>query len=475
MIFMWRKVISFAGDSRLLVAVVLILATVSCSSVATRKKFYEPITADIRSQNYKAAYQKIESARDKNKYGKKDRLLYYLDSGFAAHYASLFDTSNVKLTMAEDAADELFTKSVSRAAASVLLNDNVLEYSGEDYEILYTNLIKTLNYLSLGEFDEAFVEVRRANLKLEVLEQKYADAARMLQNGVEDDTADVKINYDLKKVRFNNDAFARYLSIHMYAADGMMDDARIDYDYLVRAFNEQPFIYNFPMPDVKYVSESKGKTIVNVVGLAGLSPVKEAVNLRIRTDKDLGLVQVLYTDGEKKDTEYGHLPLPVKADYYFKFSLPKIASRESLVHGIRFIVDSEVLGELQLIEDVSMVAEETFQAKKSMIYFRTIARAVFKGLVTHEAKQKVDTGGFEGWLKKAAIDVGADITENADLRCSQLLPGKIYVGDFEMEPGEYDFRVEFIGSGGEVIYSQDYPDYEVKTRGVNLVEAIYLN
>jgi len=161
MIFMWRKVISFAGDSRLLVAVVLILATVSCSSVATRKKFYEPITADIRSQNYKAAYQKIESARDKNKYGKKDRLLYYLDSGFAAHYASLFDTSNVKLTMAEDAADELFTKSVSRAAASVLLNDNVLEYSGEDYEILYTNLIKTLNYLSLGEFDEAFVEVGR--------------------------------------------------------------------------------------------------------------------------------------------------------------------------------------------------------------------------------------------------------------------------------------------------------------------------
>ena len=25
---------------------------------------------------------------------------------------------------------------------------------GEDYEILYTNLIKTLNYLSIGEFDE---------------------------------------------------------------------------------------------------------------------------------------------------------------------------------------------------------------------------------------------------------------------------------------------------------------------------------
>jgi hypothetical protein len=472
---MWRRATGFAGHSRLFVAAVLLFLVASCSSVATRKKFYEPITADIKSQNYKAAYQKIESAKDKNKYSKKDRLLYYLDSGFAAHYASLFDTSNIKLTLAEDTADDLFTKSISRAATSVLLNDNVLEYSGEDYEVLYTNLIKTLNYLSVGEFDGAFVEVRRANLKLELLEQKYRDAARTLQNGVEDDTAEVKIDYDLAKVRFNNDAFARYLSMHMYAADGKMDDARIDYDYMVRAFNEQPFIYNFPMPDVKYVPETRGNTIVSVVGLTGLSPVKEAVNLRIRTDKDLGLVQVLYTDGEKKDTEYGHLPLPVKADYYFKFSLPKVASRESLVYGIRLIVDSKVAGNLQLIEDVSMVAEETFQAKKSMIYFRTIARAVFKGLVTHEAKQKVDTGGFEGWLKKAAIDVGADITENADLRCSQLLPGKIYVGDFEMEPGVYDLRVEFLGSGGGVIYSQEFPGYEVKSRGINLVEAVFLN
>ena len=79
----------------------------------------------------------------------------------------------------------------------------------------------------------------------------------------------------------------------------------------------------------------------------------------------MGLVQVLYTDGEKKDSEYGHLPLPVKADYYFKFALPKVASRESIVYGIRFLADSKVVGDLQLIEDVSVVAEETFQAKKS--------------------------------------------------------------------------------------------------------------
>ncbi len=449
------------------------LISVSCGSVATRTQFYEPITADIRSQNYDAAYQKIEGAKAGNKYGKKDRLLYYLDSGFAGHYAASYDSSNVKLTLAEEAAEELFTKSISRAATSILLNDNILEYSGEDYEVLYTNLLKAVNYLSLGNFDDAFVEVRRANLKLDLLEQKYADAAKVLQRGIKNDTTSVEIDYQVEKVRFNNDAFARYLSMRIYAADGKMDDARIDYDMLVGAFNEQPFIYNFPAPEVKYYSDDKA--ILSVVGLAGLAPVKEAVNLRIRTDKDLGLVQVLYTDGEKKDSEYGHLLLPVEADYYFKFALPKMALRESLVYGIRVSADSKLIGELQLMEDISRIAEETFRAKKSIIYFRSIARAVFKGLLTHKAKKKADTGGFEGWLKKAAIDVGSDISENADLRCSRLLPGKIYVGDFELDPGIYNIKVEFIGSSGGVIYSKEFPSYNIGKNGVNLVEAIYLN
>jgi len=451
----------------------ILLIAISCSSVATRNQFYEPITADVRSQNYEVAYQKIESAKAQNKYSKKDRLLYYLDSGFAGHYAALYDNSNAKLTLAEEAAEELFTKSVSRAATSILLNDNILEYSGEDYEILYTNLLKTVNYLALGKFDDAFVEVRRANLKLELLEQKYADAASSLQKGAEKDTASIEIVYDLANVRFNNDAFARYLSMHMYAADGKMDDARIDFEMLEGAFKEQPFIYNFPVPEVKYYSDDKA--ILCIVGLVGLAPLKEAVNLRIRTDKDIGLVQVLYTDGEKKDSEYSHLPLPVEADYYFKFSLPKIVSRESIVHGIRVSADSKVIGNLQLIEDVGRVAKETFKAKKSMIYFRSIARAVFKGLLAHKAKQKVDTGGLGGWLKKAAIDVGSDISENADLRCSQFLPGKIFVGDFELAQGTYDIKVDFIGSGGGVIFSREFPNYEVSENGVNLVEALYLN
>ena len=446
---------------------------IACGSVATKKGFYDPIITDLHRDDFNGAVQKIEAAKDKHKFGEKDRFLYYTDAGLAYHYASRYDTSNQKLTQAENAADELFTKSISRAALSLLLNDNVLEYAGEDYEILYTNLFKALNYMAEDNFDDAFVEVKRANEKLNLLERKYREASHILNEGSLGDTNRVNINYSAEKVRFNNDAFARYLSMHVYSAEGKMDDARIDYDWLHRAFQEQPFIYDFNVPAVKY--HSPDKAILSIVGLAGLSPVKEALNLRLRTDKDLDLVQILYTDPNRQDPVYGQLFLPVSEDFYFKFSIPRIVSRPSYISRIRVFADSVPLGELQLLEDVGSVARETFEAKKSLIYLRTVARAITKGLAAHKAKKKADTGGVGGWLKKAAIDVATDVSENADLRCSRLLPGKIYVGDFEIEPGSHDLTIEFLGSDGTVISTTEIKNYKVLKNGLNLLEAFSLN
>jgi len=446
---------------------------IACGSVATKKGFYDPVIVDLQKDDFNNAVQKIETAKAKHKFGEKDRFLYFIDAGLAYHYASRYDTSNQKLTQAENAADELFTKSISRAALSLLLNDNILEYAGEDYEILYTNLFKALNYMDQDNFDDAFVEVKRANEKLNLLERKYREASHILNEGSLGDTNRVNINYSAEKVRFNNDAFARYLSMHAYAAEGKMDDAQIDYDLLHRAFQEQPFIYDFNVPAIKYYS--KEKAILSIVGLAGLSPVKEALNLRLRTDKDLDLVQILYTDPNRQDLVYGQLVLPVSEDYYFKFSIPRIVSRPSSISRIRVFVDSIPASELQLLEDVGSVARETFEAKKSLIYLRTVARAIAKGLAAHKAKKKADTGGLGGWLKKAAIDVATDISENADLRCSRLLPGKIYVGDFEIEPGSHDLTIEFLGSDGTVISTTEIKDYKVLKNGLNLLEAFSLN
>ena len=469
---------SFISYCNRAVAVGLLLGLLiigGCGSLVTRKEFYEPITAELRQGNYDEAVRQLEQAREKNKFGKKDRFVYYVDAGLARHYAGGYDSSNARLTLAEDAAEELFTRSISRAAVSLLLNDNALEYAGEDYEILYTNLIKALNFIALNEFDDAFVEIRRANEKLEQLEIKYRKASDELNRGAAADTSRVAIEYAAEKVRFNNDALARYLSMHVYAADGQYDDARIDRDWLARAFREQPHIYSFPMPEVKYIPDSGA--ILSVVGLAGLAPVKEALNLRLRTDKDLDLVQIFYTDPNGGETEYSHLPLPISEDFYFKFAIPQLIDRPSLVGSIRVTANGTYLGQLSLLEDIGAVARETFGAKRSLIYLRSVARAVAKGLAAHKLKQKADKKGesdFAGWLKKALIDVGTDLTENADLRCSRLLPGRVFVGDFELPPGEYDLTVEFVDRSGITLDTITLENYRVLERGLNMIEAVSL-
>ena len=446
--------------------IIALAAVISgCGMVATRNGFYKPVTADLTSGNFNLAVAKFENS--KGKFDQKDRFLYYLDSGVLYHYANMYDTSNVRLSLAENSAEELFTKSISRAAASMVLNDNILEYSGEDYEVLYANLIKALNYLSLLDFDDAFVEIKRADLKLQLLEQKYRDAADIFRMGEDKDTTAPKIDYVAEQVRFNNDAFARYLSMHAYAATGKMDDARIDFNFLQDAFTSQPQIYDFDRPPVYYESDSSA--VLSVVSLVGLAPVKVPLNLRIRTDKDLGQVQVLYTDGDQKDTQFGIIPLPVKADYYFKFAIPRLIDQPSPISRIRISSGNRAIGELHLLEDVSRVAQETFKAKSSLIYLRSVARAVAKGLSANQLKRKVKSDGVQGWLTKAAIDVGSDITENADLRCSHFLPGKIFVGDFPLQPGTYDLTIDFIDYSDHIIKTEHVSQYEVRQGDFNLV------
>ena len=63
-----------------------LLLSVGCGSVATKKGFYEAVTVDLEANRFDAAVQRIEKARADDKYGEKDRFVYYLDAGLAYHW-----------------------------------------------------------------------------------------------------------------------------------------------------------------------------------------------------------------------------------------------------------------------------------------------------------------------------------------------------------------------------------------------------
>ncbi len=444
-----------------------------CGSLATRRSFYKPISAEVERGNFLAAAGQLQEAKNRGKFGQKDRFLYFLDAGLLYHYAGEYDSSQIKLQLAEQAAEENFTRSIRRAAASLILNDNALAYPGEDYEVLYTNLINALNYLERGDFDGAFVEIRRADLKIELLNQKYRDAAAEMNRASRDDTSGVSIPYETEDVRFANSAFARWLGMHIYAAEGKWDNARIDRDKFIEAFAGQPNIYPFPMPDADYRPEHSSTTVVPVVTMVGLAPIKEALELRVRTDAQLDLVQVLVRDSESGFIDYGQIPMPIGDDYYFDFAIPKLADRPSRIADVVVLVDSVPRDTLQLIEDIGTVARETFRAKRGLIYLRSVARAVVKGLAAHELKEEVGKdGGLGGWLAKAAVDVVTDISESADLRSSQYLPGRIFVGQLELADGAHTITLEYRNAQGLVVQRETLEGFDIGRTKLPLVRGI---
>lgn len=454
---------------------VILLFSLSCASTKSSKTQFAGINNKLISHDYAGAINQIESAKGRF-YKEKEKALYYVDAGMLHHYNGNFKQSNVLLSKAENAFDELYTKSLTRGAASMLLNDNVLEYSGEDYEDVYLNVFKALNYVELDKFDDAFVEIRRINEKLSLLEQKHKKMAKQYNS-----SKDKKKNFAAGKNKFHNSALGRYLSMLLYRAEGKMDDARIDKEKIDEAWQLQSHIYNFSKPNLQSSINRTNKAKLNVIAFTGRAPDKKANTLYIHTEKDLLVI------GTTKENPRGKQNLEtldlinwdgVKKGYHFKFQLPFLKTRKTNISRIEILVDDKPAADLQKIESIEKVALETFKVKEPLIYLKTITRTVLKGLFSAKRKQEMDKkikNELLSFAARLATDAVVDATENADLRIARFYPGFSSVAEVEVEPGVHNLKVKYYSKNGSVLFVDDIGDKNIDASGLNLFESFYLN
>ena len=173
-------------------------------------------------------YTDADAVVEKNKedYGERNALLYYFDRGMLLHLAGRYEESNVFFEKAGALVEALYTQSVSTHAGALLTNDNLLPYEGEDFEKVLIHLFSALNYASMGQWDEALVEARRVDARLNLLNDRYSP-----------------------KSVYKEDAFARYLSGILYEARGESNDAFISYRKAYEAFQEYQKFYRTPIPE----------------------------------------------------------------------------------------------------------------------------------------------------------------------------------------------------------------------------------
>lgn len=441
----------------------------SCASMMTMNEQYANMEDLLRRRDFAQASTIIEDAKTDGLYTEKDRVLYYLDIGMLNFYNGDISSSIDNLSEAEYGIEELYTKSVGKAIASGLLNDNALDYFGEDYEDIYLNIFKALGFLTMNNFDSAMVELRRINIKLNVLEDKYKE---ILDDYNQSDSAESELQ--ALESQFHNDVLARYLSLLLFREEGDFDGARIDSEKIDEAFVQQTHLYQFDKPPVPQL-EYNGRTLLNFVAFTGRSPEKLAHTIFI--DSGNNIVYLTYEGADEnflnKLIGFNHIVMPgVQPGFHFKFQLPYLSVRGSGINNISVIVDGVEAGQLYLTENMERIAEETFKLKQPWIVGKTVTRTVSKGIVKEVGKQAANDalGGIGGLLAGFAMDIAVDATENADTRLSQFFPAYAYTGEIEVEPGEHEIELVYYSGKSEVF--RDYRGIvDVKPESLNLIQS----
>ena len=154
------------GSSPMKTCVLALLGLLLCSGCATD---YVARTHGARAayegEDYPRALRALEAEEKQG--SEKDKLLVLLDRGMVLHAAGQWKESIQVLAEADRLSAELDAVSVSEEAGALLSNERQRAYRGEDFEKLMISVLQALNYAQLGQDEEALVEVRRVNERLE--------------------------------------------------------------------------------------------------------------------------------------------------------------------------------------------------------------------------------------------------------------------------------------------------------------------
>nr|AXS01316.1 hypothetical protein [uncultured bacterium] len=437
-----------------------------CVSCATGPEAYKDIDNAVNKSDFEAGVEAIVKSQEGRKpiYNTRNAVSLYLDKGLLEHYAGKNGDSSGSLQEAERLIEEAFTKSVTADIASYIANDNTKEYPGEDFEDIYLNVFNALNYYNNGNIEGALVEIRKLTMssgKLDMLERKYEDIDSNASNGAMIELRNIGFTSspDLpraKPVEFSNSALARYLSALFYLGEGKTDDARIEFEQLDAAYNSNRNIYANPAP--KAVADARtvpaGKARLNVIGFTGLSPIKEE-----------GVFNQIFPF-------FQNMVL-----WYPQFKLPVLVQRPSRINRIEVVVGHEKFN-LELLEDMGAVIEETYNARFSRIFMKTYIRTLLKyaaiDIAASEARRRTDDQlvALAAVASALAVKKAFDATESADIRMSRYLPDKAYVGGVNLDPGNYDVIVYYY-AGNNVIAKEEH-NVTVRANALNLVEVVNL-
>lgn len=437
-------------------SLLFIISIILLSSCAT----YHQKNSAFYNSIYSGDFEQAEQIIDANKkiQNGRNRLLYTLDKGIITHMLGKHQES-INLFIEADKIIEDLQKNIGLEVISLLTNPMAKPYMPEDFEIIMINFYQALNYIALNKWDDAIVECKRANLKLNRLNDKYKD----------------------NKNRYQKDAFAHLLMGLIYDAKGDANNAFIAYRNAFEIYDtDYPKQFNVGLPEqLKYdlirtadqtgfrdqVDFYKNKFEIDSTTntfesgdlvffwLNGFGPVKAEWGLTFTNEPgDLGWITF---HNDEMDLSYpffmGDLSRRDQRKInnldITRITFPKYTPRIPVFKEAFISTSSGDEYPIFEAENINEIAFKVLQDRMMRELGNSLLRLALKKTVEKIAENEDKTLGFLVGLANA-------FTEKADTRNWQTLPFSISYARITLKPGTHELKLNVVNEEG--VQSQSF-------------------
>ena len=370
--------------------------------------------------------------------GERD-VLYFMNKGLAAHYDREYSISNSYFEKAELKIEALYARSISRHSASIISNDYPIAYRGEDFENVMINLFAALNYAYLGKLEDALVEARKVDNKLNIINARYEHGQKNV---------------------YDEDAFVRFVMGLLYEAMHDYSNALVSYKKAIAGYEKYRTLYDVQIPAVLL------RKLLDTCKSLGLENLRRHYRLKFSEISPAAIVSYR-PFGEVYFFHYnGMIPEKVEAAYVttlfdgydLKIAVPKFEHRPYLIRKCNIHLRSLTRGKTYTTstapgEDIGAIAVKNLENRISRITAKAVARFSAKYLAAKGVRTAVteEFGDLWGLLAERVINHVNLATEKADLRYWSFLPDRIDIASIQLPPDNYDVTIEALDAGQDTV------------------------
>ncbi len=324
-----------------------------------------------------------------------DQLVYLLDYATALQQAKRYKESAKAYEEAAKIADIQDYHSISKVTASLLFSEEMVQYKGDDYDKVLIHVMNAVNYLEMGDLDEAMVEVRDLNTML------------------------YKFKYEAKK-NYEQNPFAFYIGALIYEANRDYDDALIGYK---NAYAVAP----------GYVPLRQD--LIRAAMLAQRPDEFEKFQSQFpevkvtKPDPKMGELILVFQQG------WGPRKIPRADSPRFPTLIPYSSNTQSA-----FLQAGGLQIQTSTIFNVTDTAIRTLNDDYGRLVAMRLAGVGAKAVVADQISQKNKALGAVAWL-------AMNLADRADVRQWSTLPQSFQIARLPLKPGKYKVNVQGLSYG----------------------------